>query len=122
MGRDVPSVDPRSGAAGTAFAAPWSDQGGTFWFFRPDNRELAFKMLDGRAVNGWFWVFFGALTDLEYTITVQDRVSGASWSHRNPPFALTSHADTRALPDAPPCPLCAAAPASTRTAQGDGTP
>ena len=93
--------DPRAGATDTAFAEPWGDRAGTFWFFRGDNRELAFKMLDGRAVNGFFWVFFGGLTDLEYTVFVEDRQTGAAWRYDNPPFTLTSHADTRALSDSP---------------------
>ncbi len=35
------------------------------------------KVLDGRTVNGRYWVFYGGLTDLEYTLTVTDTVTGA---------------------------------------------
>jgi hypothetical protein len=38
----------------------------------PDNVEVFVKILDGRTINGKFWVFFGGLTDLEYTLTVRD--------------------------------------------------
>jgi hypothetical protein len=113
--------DPRSGLTGAAVAEPLNDESGTFWFFRPGNRELILKILDGRSVNGYFWVFFGALTDLEYTVTVEDRLTDLIWSHENPAFRLTSHADTRALPDVP-CPMCAGGGATTRTAKGDGVP
>jgi hypothetical protein len=34
------------------------------------------KVLNGRAINGHFWVFYGGLTDLEYTITVRDTATG----------------------------------------------
>lgn len=115
--------DPRSGVSGVATGVPLTEESGYFWFFRPGNVEVVLKILDGSFVNNHFWVFFGALTDLEYTIVVEDRVKHEFWTYPNPPFTLTSRADTRALPgDFPPCPVCALAPASTRTAQGDGTP
>jgi hypothetical protein len=115
--------DPRTGDSGVATGVPLTDESAYFWFFRPGNVEMVLKVLDGSFVNNRFWVFFGGLTDLEYTIVVEDRVRHTFWTYTNPPFALTSHADTAALPgDFPPCPVCAAAPASTRTAQGDGTP
>ncbi len=115
--------DPRSGVSGVATGVPLTDESAYFWFFRPGNVEIVLKVLDGSFVNNHFWVFFGGLTDLEYTIEVEDRVKHEFWTYQNPPFALTSHADTRALPgDFPPCPVCALAPALTRSAQGDGTP
>lgn len=29
-------------------------------------------MIDGRDANGYFWVFAGAITNVEYTITITD--------------------------------------------------
>jgi hypothetical protein len=46
-----------------------------------NNPEVFVKMLDGRGVNGKFWVFYGGLTDLEYTLTVDDKVAGTSKSY-----------------------------------------
>ena len=98
--------DPRSGATGTATGVPLTDRSAYFWFFRPGNAEVVLKILDGRAVNGFFWVFFGGLTDLEYTVFVEDRFTELTWRYDNPPFTLTSHADTTALLEFP-CPVCA---------------
>ena len=69
--------------------------------------------IDGRAIqrhatkvgncttNGYFWVFHGGLTESEYTLTVEDLESQTSWSYHNPPYALTSGADTTALTGPP---------------------
>jgi hypothetical protein len=70
---------------------------GAFWFFSANNLELAVKVVDGRAVNGRFWVFGGQLTDVEYTLTVTDTETGASWTHHNPAGTLASFADTSAF-------------------------
>jgi hypothetical protein len=54
---------------GTGYAAPGpviSDESGLLWFFSPGNWELALKVLDGCQVNRHYWVFFAALTDVEY--------------------------------------------------------
>lgn len=45
---------------------------GLFWMFSATNFELVVKMIDGRDANGYFWVFAGAMTNVEYTITVTD--------------------------------------------------
>jgi hypothetical protein len=68
---------------------------GAFWFFGSENLELMIKVLDGRAVNGHFWVFYGALSDVRYTITVTDTATGATKSYTNPAGRLASRADTR---------------------------
>ena len=54
-----------------------SDETGYFWFFGPDNLELAVKILDGRELNGRFWVFFTSLSDVAYQILVRDTATGA---------------------------------------------
>ena len=69
----------------------------TCWFFQPSNVELVVKVLDGRAVNGRFWVFYGALSNVEYTITVTDTVTGAVKTYFNPQGNLASVADTEAF-------------------------
>ncbi len=50
---------------------------GFFWFFSANNIELTVKVVDGRAFNGKFWVFYGGLSDVAYTITVTDLTTGA---------------------------------------------
>jgi hypothetical protein len=62
---------------GTAQAQELSDDAGTFSFFDPDNREVLWKVLDACAVNGHFWVYGAAATDVGFTITVTDTATGA---------------------------------------------
>lgn len=50
-----------------------------------------------RAVNSHFWVFYGALSDVEYTITVTDMLTGAMKTYFNPQGRLASVADTSAF-------------------------
>lgn len=90
--------NPRTGAAGVAGAIPYGEGSGFFWFFRPENRELLLKVLDGRGVNGHFWVFGGATSDVEYTVAVRDLETGEVFEHRNPAGTFCGFAETRALP------------------------
>ena len=70
---------------------------GYFWFFSEANVELMVKVLDARGINDKFWVFFGALSSVEYTINVFDTVSGALRSYQNPQGAFASVGDTSAF-------------------------
>ena len=83
---------------GTFFAAVLpslsTEATGFFWFFSPENIELAVKVLDGRAINDRFWVLYGGLSDVEYTIEVTDTVTGTSKSYRNPRGSLCGGVDT----------------------------
>ncbi len=89
------------GAEGNATVVPSTDETGTFWFFSPDNVELIVKALDGRYINQHFWLFYGALTDIEYTINLTDTVTGAVKSYHNPPGEICGLADTTAFLDVP---------------------
>ncbi|HEX3552166.1 MAG TPA: hypothetical protein VIA62_02935 [Thermoanaerobaculia bacterium] len=93
----VQLTNPTSGAAGSGKPLSLTGDTGAFWFFGPDNVELMIKVLDGRAVNGHFWVFYGALSDVEYTITVTDTETRQSKFYHNPPHHLESRADTQAF-------------------------
>ncbi|HEX3127331.1 MAG TPA: hypothetical protein VH394_08380 [Thermoanaerobaculia bacterium] len=61
-----PGSDQRS----TAYGVPLTRQSGYFWFFNPDNAEVTIKILDGRAVNGKYWIFLASMTDLQFTARV----------------------------------------------------
>ncbi len=61
-----------------------SDASGNFFFFDPVNWEMLVKVLDGCAVNGHYWVFAAAATDLGWQLTVEDTASGESWAMSNP--------------------------------------
>ena len=95
----VEFVDPLTGESRQARALPFSWESGAFWFFDKRNVELYVKVLDGSAVNGRAWVFHGALTDVEYTITVRSTAHPLEvWTYHNPRGRMQSGADTSALP------------------------
>jgi hypothetical protein len=87
----------RQGTSGVGTAVPITSDTGAFWFFQPTNLELMIKVLDARAINGHFWVFYGALSNVEYTITVTDTETGAVHLYHNPDGQLASTADTEAF-------------------------
>ncbi|MFA6955190.1 MAG: hypothetical protein WC538_04875 [Thermoanaerobaculia bacterium] len=63
----------------------------------PTNIEVFVKVLDGRPVNGKFWVFYGGLTDFKLTITVTDVTTGAVKTYNRPGESLAGGADTNAF-------------------------
>jgi hypothetical protein len=83
--------------SGSGTAAPLSSDTGYFWFFSSGNVELVVKVLDGRVLNNKFWVFYGALSDVEYNLTVTDTATGAVRVYANPEGRLASVADTSAF-------------------------
>ena len=85
------------GQGGDGNAVPLSADTGYFWFFDAANVELIIKVLDARVINGKFWVYYGALSDVEYTITVTDTVTGSQKTYFNPSGTLGSGADTDAF-------------------------
>jgi hypothetical protein len=85
------------GTSGNGAAIPLTLDTGAFWFFQPSNLELMVKVLDGRPVNGFFWVFYGALSNVQYTITVTDTVTGAVRQYTNPQNTMASVGDVTAF-------------------------
>jgi glucose/arabinose dehydrogenase len=63
--------------AGAASVVPLTGDTGALWFFDDSNIEVLVKVLDGRAVNGNFWVFAAGLTDVEVSLEVADAATGA---------------------------------------------
>jgi len=66
------------GNSGKGTAIPLTSDSGYFWFFENSNVELLVKIKDGCAVNEYFWFFWGAMTDVQYTINVIDMETGAA--------------------------------------------
>ena len=62
---------PGSNLRGTGYGVPLTRESGYVWFFSPENIELTVKILDGRAVNGRWWVFLASMTDVQFTATIQ---------------------------------------------------
>jgi hypothetical protein len=92
------------GGSGVGHAQVRDDDWGTFWFFKASNVELAVKVLDGTPINGHFWVFYSSLSNVEYTLRVEDRVTGLSATYENPSGHFGSRGDTTALPAVVPQP------------------
>ena len=88
------------GGSGIGQAVPLTTDTGYFWFFDDANVELVLKVLDARAINQHFWVFYGALSNVEYTITVTDLALDRVKQYVNPPGQFASVGDTRAFPQA----------------------
>lgn len=60
-----------------------TDDSGMFWFFRPSNLEVLVKVLDGCGVNGHYWVFSSATTDVGYEIRVTDTEANLTTTYEN---------------------------------------
>jgi len=86
-----------NGAAGVGTAVEGSNQTGYFWFFNQANIELVVKALDGRALNGNYWFFYGSLSDVQYTITVTDTETGLQVPYLNPAGDTCGQFDTGAF-------------------------
>ncbi len=85
------------GALGTGHAGALSTKTGSFWFFSADNVELLVKALDGGPVNGHYWFFYGALSDVEYWVRVTQTVTGEVAVFHNPPGEICGAGDVSAL-------------------------
>ena len=85
------------GQSGAGTAVALTGETGYFWFFSANNIELVVKVVDGRAVNGKFWVFYGALSNVQYEIAVTDLETGDVRVYANPDGRLSSVADTAAF-------------------------
>jgi hypothetical protein len=77
-------------------AVQLTDLAGVFWFFDPEWAEVPVKLIDGRGVNGKFWVYFGSLTDQSYQVAVTDTVSGLTKTYM-PPAVYCGMADVNAF-------------------------
>jgi len=70
-----------NGTSGSGMAAPLSNLTGTFYFTDPSNKELLVKILD---FGDRIAVFYGSLSDLQYTLQVTDVASGSTKTYVNP--------------------------------------
>ncbi len=85
------------GASGPGKSVPQTGDTGAFYYFSPNNLELMIKVLDGRQINGHFWVFYGSLSDVEFDITVTDTLTGVVKTYHNPSQSFASRGDIEAF-------------------------
>jgi hypothetical protein len=91
----------RTGASSFGVAIPRADG---FGFFSvpgltgdPKNLEVFVKIVNATALDGHFWVFLGGLTDLEYSLSITDTLSGRTRIYRKPLSSTCGWNDTSAF-------------------------
>ncbi len=87
------------GEEGVGNAVPQTDDTGAFFWFDSQNIEMIIKVLDGREINDFFWVFYGALSNLEFTLAVKDTETGRCKEYVNDLGTFASVGDTAAFFD-----------------------
>ena len=103
------------GGEGSAKVVPGgTNNSGLFYFFDPDNWEMLIKVLDGCAINGHYWVYSAAATDLGLDITVTDTATGSTWTYaKKPGPPAPAITESKAFPDScGPLPPTLASPGS----------
>jgi hypothetical protein len=91
------------GLSGAGHAVPLAGlgvaHGGLFWFFGADNPEMLIKILRACTLNDYFWIFHSEGTNVGFTLTVLDTVTGKSKTYTNPDLhGAPPVQDTSALP------------------------
>lgn len=96
----VDLTDPVTGPPRPASAVFQTHSAGYFWFFAPANVEVTAKVVDGRPVNGHYWIFLAGMSNLGFTVTVT-HVSSCAFPHCaqktyvNPPGQRLNVIDTQ---------------------------
>jgi len=93
--------DSRSGERAAGYALAENDLFGYFSLpavtGQSGNPEVFVKMLDARDLSSHFWLFYGGLTDLEFTLTVTDTATGVVKTYSKPAGSYCGDADTQAF-------------------------
>lgn len=71
-----------------------SEDSGILWFFTPSNFEVMIKVVDGCSLNNRYWIFFAALTNVEFHITVVD-----TWTETTKQYDNTLGVSAAAITD-----------------------
>jgi photosystem II stability/assembly factor-like uncharacterized protein len=87
-----------AGNSGVGHAVPLAADTGAFWFFDPDNLELFAKEIDGTGYNNAFWTFYGALSNVEFTLLATDTATGAQHGYFNRSTQFASRGDIESFP------------------------
>lgn len=92
-------VGPQGSTSGNATVAVSSPGSGIFWFFSPDSWEVMVKVINACGLNGHYWVFTAATTNVYYQLNVTDVQSGQPklyFNYPGPPAPAVT--DTSAFP------------------------
>ncbi|HEY0781489.1 MAG TPA: hypothetical protein VGE98_03475, partial [Thermoanaerobaculia bacterium] len=83
-------------SAAQALPLPGASFGG-FTFFGSDDLQIAVRIEDHRRDFGHWWFIYSALTNLEYTLTITDTVSGRQRTYHNPYGLYATSFDSQAF-------------------------
>ncbi|MEO7794773.1 MAG: PQQ-dependent sugar dehydrogenase [Thermoanaerobaculia bacterium] len=72
-----------AGHRGDALPVLVGSDSALLWFFAPATWEHLVKLIDGCSLNGHWWVYGAAATDVEYVLRVTDTVSHEVREYRN---------------------------------------
>jgi hypothetical protein len=86
-----------AGQQGQGLGQQLTPDSGSFYFFSESNVEAFVKVLDGRHINGRFWVFVAGLSNVEFTVSVRDLSTSSTRYYGNPSGQFASISDTSAF-------------------------
>ncbi|MEO8431833.1 MAG: PKD domain-containing protein [Acidobacteriota bacterium] len=100
--------DPRTGTTGPGKVIGQNDVYGYFSIpsvsGNAGNPEVIVKMVDATGIGGNYWVFYGCMTDLEYTLSVSENSTGVVKTYRKDLGAPCGQFDTSGFLPAAPAP------------------
>jgi PKD repeat protein len=97
--------DPRTGNSGSGKVIGQNDVYGYFSIptvsGNAGNPEVIVKMVDATGIGSNYWVFYGCMTDLEYTLSVSENATGVVKTYRKNVGAPCGQFDTSGFLPAP---------------------
>ena len=70
-----------------------SQKSGYFWFDFSPSVEVVVKILDGRTIDGHYWVHWSALTEQAFTLQIIDRLTMRGMGYEKPAGSVTAVID-----------------------------
>jgi PKD repeat protein len=121
----ITATDPRTGNVGSGQVIGQNDVYGYFSIpsvsGNAGNPEVIVKMVDATGIGQNYWVFYGCMTDLEYTLSVTETATGIVKTYSKDAAQPCGQFDTSGfLPTATPTqtPIATATPVATATPAG----
>lgn len=103
------ATNQRTGASGSGVVIGQNDVYGYFSLptlsGNAGNPEVIVKMVDASAIGLNYWVFYGTMTDLQYTISVKENATGVVKTYSQNPNAPSGQFDTSGFPTPTPTPV-----------------
>ena len=100
--------DQRTGATGSGIIIGQNDVYGYFSLptlsGNAGNPELIVKIVDASSIGQNYWVFYGAMTDLQYTLSIKENATGIVKAYSQDPARPSGQFDTSGFPTPTPTP------------------